>query len=663
MIDSSSQFFAILTNVGAAKQANADALGIAWKITQMGVGDANGTDPIPSATQKTLINEKRRAPLNQLKVDPSNSAIIIAEQIIPAEVGGFWIREIGLYDEAGDLVAVANCAPSFKPLLNQGSGRTQVVRMNLVVSNSANVELKVDGTVVLATRSWVADTIAAELAKLDSKQSVRAATTGPITLSGLQTADDVALVAGDRVLAKDQSNPALNGVWVVASGAWLRATDADNSAEVTPGMLVVVEEGTVNANTIWELVTDGPINLGTTGLVFVADYTAAQLDALLAQKASLDSPVFTNKPTTQLPPQFDNTKRIASTEWVKRQGKQFAGSTSINGAGTVLATSAGTVIPLFGSAAATIALPASSALPIGATLTFSCYNTVASNITANGTDVIYGLAAGQSVSVAVAKMLYGDVLELTLLSNTAGAGAWYVTGGNMTASAVVPRFDVGQRPASTKTLRDRGHEYNAYNGTAASITLTPAHCGGIISMSAAAAATVTLPATAATLEGATITIVNTSPYAAAVVTQGSDVLASQVGAAITVSLAAGDTAEFARVGSDWRLIGGSYSLKYAPEFSFSLTAPYMKSPGGIIIQQVSVAMPSTQGGYTNFAWPIAFPNNFFGCALATNHTASTYGYNTLAVVNRTLSGAQLLNAGLSGTIGSSAPTTILAWGN
>ncbi|MGK7066648.1 phage tail protein [Pseudomonas aeruginosa] len=157
MIDQNSQFFAILTNIGAAKQANADALGIPWKITQMGVGDAGGTDPIPSPTQTALVNERRRAPLNQLKVDPQNAAVIIAEQIIPENVGGWWIREIGLYDADNDLVAVANCAPSFKPLLNQGSGRTQVVRMNLIVSNSANVELKIDPAVVLATRAYVLD--------------------------------------------------------------------------------------------------------------------------------------------------------------------------------------------------------------------------------------------------------------------------------------------------------------------------------------------------------------------------------------------------------------------------------------------------------------------------------------------------------------------------
>lgn len=155
MIDQNSQFMAILTNVGAAKLANANALGLPWKLTALGVGDANGTDPVPNATQTKLINECRRAPLNQLTLDPVNPAVIIAEQVIPADVGGWWIREIGLYDEEGDLVAVSNCAPSFKPVLSQGSGRTQIVRMNFIVSSITNVVLKIDPAIVLATREYV----------------------------------------------------------------------------------------------------------------------------------------------------------------------------------------------------------------------------------------------------------------------------------------------------------------------------------------------------------------------------------------------------------------------------------------------------------------------------------------------------------------------------
>ncbi|NNA66219.1 hypothetical protein HBO22_06425 [Pseudomonas gessardii] len=157
MTDPNSQFFAILTAIGEAKQANADALGIPWTFAQMAVGDANGTDPIPDRLQTRLVNERRRAPLNQVSIDPNNASIIIAEQVIPENVGGWWVREAGLYDADGDLVAVANCAPTYKPLLSQGSGRTQIIRINLIVSSTANIELKIDPSVVLATRKYVDD--------------------------------------------------------------------------------------------------------------------------------------------------------------------------------------------------------------------------------------------------------------------------------------------------------------------------------------------------------------------------------------------------------------------------------------------------------------------------------------------------------------------------
>ena len=271
MVDQTSQFYAILTKVGAAKQANADALGIPWKITQMAVGDANpgGLDnpplPMPDASWTSLLGEWRRAPLNQLKVDERDSAVIVAEQVIPAEIGGRWIREVGLYDADGDLVAVANCAPTYKPLLNQGSGRTQVVRMNLVVSSSSNVVLKIDPSVVLATREWVTE----ELARQDFKHSVLAATTAAITLSGLQTVDGVALPAGARVLVKNQAAAKDNGLYlVVAGGAWTRCPDADTSTKVTPGLLVLVERGTANGDSAWQLITDAPITLGVTALAF-----------------------------------------------------------------------------------------------------------------------------------------------------------------------------------------------------------------------------------------------------------------------------------------------------------------------------------------------------------------------------------------------------------
>ncbi|WP_397452531.1 phage tail protein [Pseudomonas sp. NA-150] len=268
MINRNSKFFAILTAIGEAKLANATALGIPWLITEMGVGDANNTDPVPDRLQTALINEQRRAPLNQLRGDPANPGLLIAEQVLPANVGGWWVRELGLYDADGDLVAVCNCAPSYKPLLEQGSGRTQIVRMVFIVSSTANVVLKIDPSIVLATREYVDLKVLKEVNKQDFKNSVRVATIADIALAGLQTVDDVALVEDDRVLVKDQKLPEENGLYIVSSGAWVRTQDADSSLEVTAGLCVPVEIGSVNGGSLWQLVTGGTITLGTTGLSF-----------------------------------------------------------------------------------------------------------------------------------------------------------------------------------------------------------------------------------------------------------------------------------------------------------------------------------------------------------------------------------------------------------
>lgn len=151
------KYFAILTNQGAAKLANATALGTKLNLTQLAVGDGNGVLPTPDAAQTKLINQKRIKPLNVLSVDPNNSSQIIAEQIIPENEGGFWIREIGLYDDEGVLIAVANCPETYKPQLQEGSGRTQTIRMILIVSSTSAVSLKIDPAVVLATRQYVDD--------------------------------------------------------------------------------------------------------------------------------------------------------------------------------------------------------------------------------------------------------------------------------------------------------------------------------------------------------------------------------------------------------------------------------------------------------------------------------------------------------------------------
>lgn len=149
------KYFALLTNIGVAKLAKATALGAQVEITQMAVGDGNGALPTPNPAQTALTHEQRRAQLNMLTIDPVNTNQIIAEQVIPEDVGGWWIREVGLFDKDGDMIAVANCAETYKPQLQEGSGRVQVIRVILIVSSTEAVTLKIDPAVVLATRQYV----------------------------------------------------------------------------------------------------------------------------------------------------------------------------------------------------------------------------------------------------------------------------------------------------------------------------------------------------------------------------------------------------------------------------------------------------------------------------------------------------------------------------
>ncbi|MEC6743280.1 phage tail protein [Pseudomonas qingdaonensis] len=296
MVDQTSQFYAILTKVGAAKQANADALGIPWKITQMAVGDANpaGVDnpplPMPDASWTSLLGEWRRAPLNRLKVDEKDNAVIVAEQVIPAEIGGRWIREVGLYDADGDLVAVANCAPTYKPLLSQGSGRTQVVRMNLVVSSSSNVALKIDPSVVLATREYVDK--AREATELYARNQLKIHTdaanphpqyllrsavandVGPLTwlgdASGTANALALALKHPEAKLAAYAAGQRFQ-FRAVASNTGLVTVKINDLAAVAvkkaeDGALVDLLSGDIRAGALYDLSFDGTsFQLGSTG--------------------------------------------------------------------------------------------------------------------------------------------------------------------------------------------------------------------------------------------------------------------------------------------------------------------------------------------------------------------------------------------------------------
>lgn len=468
MVDQNSIFGGLLTTLGAAKKTNCDALGIPWEPRYMLIGDANGTDPVPSPTQTKLINQRYRAQLNQLRVSPTDDNVLIAELVLPPDVGGWWIRELALEDKDGVFSAVANVAPSYKPLLAQGSGRNQVVRMHVITSGTSNIQLKIDPSVVLATREYVDTRILEELNKLDNKQSVRVATTANIALAGLQTIDGVPLLAGDRVLVKNQAAAKDNGIWVASAGGWSRAADADVNAEVTSALLVSVEQGTTLADTRWQLVTDGTIALGTTALTF---------QNVTQGMAPINSPALVN-PTANTPPLFDSTLKIATTEFAQRAQGNFAGRVDIAALpATMNASYAGHRIVI--AASGTLTLPPVSSVPTGAK--FYLFNTTPGVVTVvrQGPDIIAAFNSGALTSVTLQ--------STSTIVVTAGNSQWVVEDG-MSALKYAPEFAAVTAPSTANQqlpglIIKAGNIANASTATTIPLTFPvsfPNACVGLV---------------------------------------------------------------------------------------------------------------------------------------------------------------------------------------
>ncbi|EDI5105296.1 phage tail protein [Salmonella enterica subsp. enterica serovar Agona] len=279
------KYYAILTNQGAARLANATMLSSKLNLTQMAVGDANGVLPTPDPAQTKLINQKRIAPLNLLSVDPNNQSQIIAEQIIPENEGGFWIREIGLYDDEGVLIAVANCPETYKPQLQEGSGRTQTIRMILVVTNTEAITLKIDPSVVLATRKYVDD-------KISEHEQSRRHPDASLTVKGF-TQLSSAINSESETLAATPK--AVKAAYDLANEKYT----AQNATTTQKG-IVQLSSAT---NSTSETLAATP-----KAVKAVMDETN--------KKAPLNSPALTGTPTTPTAPQGTNSTQIASTAFV-----------------------------------------------------------------------------------------------------------------------------------------------------------------------------------------------------------------------------------------------------------------------------------------------------------------------------------------------------------
>jgi phage-related tail fiber protein len=262
------EYRTIPTTLGRAKLEQAALLQVPLELTLVEFGDGNGAEYLPTGQETALKRKVYEAPPNMLADAAEAETWVELHAVLPFDVGGWWLREFIVRDAAGDAIFIGNLPESFKPIGSTGAIKDIAFELVFDILSPDSVTLKVDPSKVLATRKFVEDYVAQELAKLDAKQSVRVATTAAIALSGLLSVDGVQLVAGNRVLVKNQADGAQNGIYVAAAGAWPRAADADAALEVTPGMLVPVEQGTVNADSVWQLVSDAPINLGATELVF-----------------------------------------------------------------------------------------------------------------------------------------------------------------------------------------------------------------------------------------------------------------------------------------------------------------------------------------------------------------------------------------------------------
>lgn len=295
----SAKFYTLLTDIGAAKLASAAALGVPLKITHMAVGCGGGVLPTPNAQQTALVAEERRAALNMLYIDPQNSSQIIAEQVIPENEGGWWIREVGLFDETGALIAVGNCPESYKPKLAEGSGRTQTVRMVLITSGTDNITLKIDPAVVLATRKYVDDNVLELKVYVDDLMARHLAAVDPHS----------------QYAPKD--SPTLTGTpKAPTAAAGNNSAQLANTAFVQTAILALIGGAPATLDTLKEIaaaINNDP-NFSTT------------INNALALKAPLASPALTGAPTAPTATQSTNNTQIATTAFVKAALAGLVGS-------------------------------------------------------------------------------------------------------------------------------------------------------------------------------------------------------------------------------------------------------------------------------------------------------------------------------------------------
>ncbi|CTY34482.1 phage tail protein [Escherichia coli] len=280
------KFKTVITDTGAKKLAQAAAPdGKPVRLTHMAVGDGGGTLPTPDSKQTRLVHEVWRHTVNRVILDATHQNRIIAELVIPPETGGFWIREIGVFDEHGDLIAVGNTAESYKPTVAEGSGRAQTFRTILTVSSTATVALTVDNTMVMATVDYVDD-------KLREHEHSRRHPDASLTAKGFVQLSSATNSTSETLAATPK---AVKAAYDLANGKYT-AQDATTARKG----IVQLSSAT---NSTSETLAATP-----KAVKAVMDETN--------KKAPLNSPALTGTPTTPTAPKGTNNTQIASTAYV-----------------------------------------------------------------------------------------------------------------------------------------------------------------------------------------------------------------------------------------------------------------------------------------------------------------------------------------------------------
>ena len=324
------KFKTVITDTGAKKLAQAAAPdGKPVRLTHMAVGDGGGTLPTPDSKQTRLVHEVWRHTVNRVILDATHQNRIIAELVIPPETGGFWIREIGVFDEHGDLIAVGNTAESYKPAVAEGSGRAQTFRTILTVSSTATVALTVDNTMVMATVDYVDD-------KLKEHEQSRRHPDASLTAKGFVQLSSATNSVSETQAATPKAVKAAydlaNGKYTAQDATTARkglvqlssATNSTSETQAATPKAVKAAYDLANAK-----YTAQDATTAQKGIVQLSSATNSTSETLAAtskavkavmdetnKKAPLNSPALTGTPTTPTAPQGTNSTQIASTAFV-----------------------------------------------------------------------------------------------------------------------------------------------------------------------------------------------------------------------------------------------------------------------------------------------------------------------------------------------------------